>query len=246
MTLSIFNLNCWLFPSPISTDCKTRISAIVGMVRQRNPQIICLQEVWSNKYLNHLKQKFSDYHCVSSGSSFYNQSGLVIFLKEKPISHKTNHFKLSLKQNFTEWFLRKGYIEVSIKLNGIEWKIVNTHLYAAFSKKTEIIIEEQFLELVSKIQEKNVILSGDLNLSEEKFNELNQGKFSRLCDSQNTSDINNPYGHARFNYFIMGNKSKKIDYIIYKSALSAESKHEMIKAPFVSDHYPMFCQVSFM
>src|SRR3989344_5921156 len=217
MEISIFNLNCWLFPPPISADCDTRLSSIVDLIKERDPEIICLQEVWSNKYLKLLKQKLTDYHCVSSGSLFYNQSGLVIFLKEKPLSSHVNFFKLSFHHNFTEWFLRKGYVETDIKRNGDKWTIINTHLYAAFSKKTEKVIDEQFLELASKISGMNIILCGDLNLEEEKFEKLNQGKFSRLCDSQNTSDINNPYSRKRFNSFIIGNKSKKIDYITYKS-----------------------------
>ena len=246
MAISIFNLNCWLFPPPISADCNNRLSSIIDLIKERDPKIICLQEVWSNKYLEYLKQKLTNYHCVSSGSLFYNQSGLAIFLKEKPLSFRVNFFKLSFRHNFTEWFLRKGYIEANIKINGVKWTIVNTHLYAAFSKKTEIIIEKQFLELISKISGTDVFLCGDLNLEEGKFEKLNQGRFSRLCDLQNTSDVNNPYARKRFNSFIIGNKSKKIDYLIYKSGPAVQSEYEVIKKPFVSDHYPMFCQATFI
>src|SRR3989338_2249372 len=180
MTISIFNLNCWLFPPPVSVDCSVRLSAIIGIIKKLKPEIISLQEVWPNKYLSYLKQELPNYYCVSSGTPFYNQSGLVTFLKEKPLSSKVNYFKLSFQHNVTEWFLRKGYITAKIKLGGHELTIINAHLYAAFSTGAEVITEKQFSEIMREAIQDNVILCGDLNLKEETMESINQGIFSRL------------------------------------------------------------------
>ncbi len=244
MNISIFNLNCWLFPTPLSTDCYLRLSHIVEMIKTRDPDIITLQEVWSNKYISYLKEKLSGYFFIYAQTTFYNQSGLVTILRQEPKDYKVNFFKLSPHHNFTEFFLHKGYITTDIELNGENWTVTNTHLYAAFTKKTEVIIENQFKELVSKMPNSKVVICGDLNLSEDKIQELGGEKLKRFCDSQNTSDINNPYAHARFNSWIIGNKSKKIDYMLYKNSTVIDSQYEIIKTPFVSDHYPMFAKAN--
>ncbi|MFZ2150193.1 MAG: endonuclease/exonuclease/phosphatase family protein [Minisyncoccia bacterium] len=243
MNISIFNLNCWLFPSPLSTDCLKRLSTIVSMIEAQNPEIVTLQEVWSNKYIFYLKKRLPQYFFISSETLFYNQSGLVTLLKQKPLHHRIKFFKLSFRHNLTEIFFHKGYITANIEINGEKWTIVNTHLYAAFSKKTEIITREQFDNIILTAQETSVILSGDLNLTEEKFNQINQEKFSRLCDSQITlGDPNNPYAYKRFNKFMV--KNKKIDYMLYYYNKALNSKYEIVKTPFVSDHYPMFCKIN--
>lgn len=194
-----------------------------------------------------MQQELPNYHCVSSGTPFYNQTGLVTFLKEKPLSSQINYFKLSFQHNVTEWFLRKGYITIKTKLGGHEFTIINTHLYAAFSTGAEVITEKQFSEIIRVATQDNVILCGDLNLKEEIMDGINRGTFSRLCDSQYTLDANNPYGNKRFNKLNMEKKpgSKKIDYFLYKGNFKTAANYETIKAPFVSDHYPMFCRTSF-
>lgn len=245
ISLSIFNLNCWLFPIPLSSDCDFRLIKILDMIKERDPDIITLQEVWSNKYLKYLAQNLQGYFLISSKSPIYNQSGLVTFVKKQPLSSEINFFKLSFRQNFTEWILRKGYITVVIELGGKKFTIVNTHLYASFSKFAKIIPEKQLANLMNSIPNNNVILCGDLNLGENEIEQINQDKFVRLCNSEPTSDIKNIYCHKRFNKF-MSNKSKKIDYFFFGKKLPEKFQYEIIKSPFVSDHYPMFTHINFL
>lgn len=225
-------------------DSRTRLAAIIALIKEHGPEIICLQEVWSNAYLRSLKRQLPDYYCVSSGTSFYNQSGLVFFSKEKPLSSEIYYFKRSLKQNFTEWFLRKGYITVKIDLGGQEWTVINTHLYAAFSSGAEIITEQQFEEMVHA-RGSNTILCGDLNLEKEALERLNQGVFSQLCNAEFTLAADNPYSTKLFNRLGMRkNRSKKIDYVLYKGQRRITSECQVITQPFVSDHFPILCKTT--
>lgn len=240
--ISIFNLNCWLFPTPLSSDSSIRLSKILDMINEYSPDIITLQEVWSNKHLNFLKQKLPKYFSTSSKTLFYNQSGLVIFIKQHPAFQKVNFFKLSLDQNFTEWFLHKGYISIDFELGNKKFTLINTHLYAPFSKSTKNIPEEQ-LELVADLTLKeNTIICGDFNLEEEKVEKILGQKFVRICNSEPTSDGKSPYSYKRFNKY-MSHQSKKIDYIFFKNTTPVKFDYRLIKNPFVSDHYPMFCKI---
>lgn len=242
MDISIFNLNCWLLPPPFSADSFKRLSVIVDMIEARNPNIVTLQEVWSNKYVFYLRKRLPQYFFIYSKTAFYNQSGLLTLLKQEPKDSQIKFFKLSGRHNVTELFFHKGYITADMEINGEKWIVVNTHLYAAFSKNAEAITEEQFAELMLTLSKKNIILCGDLNLVEEKFSKINQGKFSRLCNSEITfGDSHNPYAYKRFNKFMV--KNKKIDYILYKSTLAPRYQYELLKTPFVSDHYPLYAQM---
>lgn len=242
--ISIFNLNCWLFPVPLSADCDARVSSILEMIRENNPDIITLQEVWSNKYLKILEHDLPDYFSISSKTPIYNQSGLVIFSKQKSIYSKVNFFKLSLRQNFTEWFLRKGYIKTLVEFNDKKFTIINTHLYAPFSKSAINIPAEQLNLVVGLTSEDNIILCGDFNLDEEQTRKIVGRDFFRMCDSEPTSDTQNPYSYKRFNKY-MAHESKKIDYLLFKRSLAGKFKYNMIKNPFVSDHYPMLSHLYF-
>jgi endonuclease/exonuclease/phosphatase family metal-dependent hydrolase len=243
MTTFIFNLNCWLFGKPLSSDCYGRMDKIVAMIKEKNPEIITLQEVWSNRYISYLEEKLPNYTFIFSKTPFWNQSGLVTILKQAPLNYKVNFFKLSRHHNFTEFFLRKGYITTEVMLEDEKWYLINTHLYAAFSGKGAKITEEEFTELVSKLPSTNVLLCGDFNFEEQKFNELNSGRFSRMCNSEITfGGDGNPYARARFNALMK--KNKKIDYLLYKSPSILNTEYEVIKSPFVSDHYPMYAKIT--
>ena len=243
--LSILNLNCWLFPPPLSSDCEARLTNIIKIINEHGPDIITLQEIWSNKHLRYLKDELSDYTALSSGSMIYNRSGLVTFTKPRPASSKIGFFKLSIKHNPTEWFLHRGYIKVDLKLNNHDFSIINTHLYAPFSTRAKAITEHQFEELIKNIPSSgSVLISGDLNIDEQKFAKMNQDKFLRLCDSQPPSDAKNPYSYGRFNR-LMSHENKKIDYMLFRGKILPKSEYQLIQAPFVSDHYPMFCRLNF-
>lgn len=241
MEISILNLNCWLLPAPLAADCKIRVSKIADVILAYEPDIVTLQEVWTNSDLAYLKRRLALYHCVSSGSRLYNQSGLVTFLKAKPISSRMTFFKRSVRHNATEWIARKGYLEVDIEIQGVTRTIVNTHLYAAFTIQAESIAEEQFSELVSKVSTIQSITCGDLNLSEAEFEKVNEGRLQRLCDSQNTFDELNPYKHQKFNAIATGIEGGKIDYMTYANMTISHVEYRVIKNPFVSDHYMTHC-----
>jgi endonuclease/exonuclease/phosphatase family metal-dependent hydrolase len=247
VTISIFNLNCWLFPPPISAEGDARLAAIIAMIKEYGADIISLQEVWLNAHLRRLRQSLPGYHCISSGTPLYNQSGLALFLKEKPLFSEIKHFERSLGHNGTEWLLRKGYISAKVLLGGKEYTVIDTHLYAAFSRAGKTVTESQFREVVRNAPQGNTIICGDLNLEDEAVSRINEGIFSRLCDEERTLDGKNPYSNKRFNKLNMKKRpeGKKIDYMLYKGIAGTAIEYKVVKAPLVSDHYPMFCKIHF-
>jgi len=50
MAISIFNLNCWLFPPPISADCNNRLSSIIDLIKEANKIALAIASVLVNDY----------------------------------------------------------------------------------------------------------------------------------------------------------------------------------------------------
>jgi len=242
MNLSILNLNCWLFPAPLSSNTITRLSNIVNFVKTNDPDIVTLQEVWSNRALQQLKRSLPEYHFISAQTPLYNQSGLVTLLKNPSVSFRLHFFKRSAAHNFTELFLRKGYLLTEVQLQGHKLTIINTHLYASFSEKSRIIAQEQLQEVIRSARAENTFLCGDLNMEEEAVKKICSANFFQLCGSQNTRDNANPYCYKRFNA-LMPNRSSKIDYILCSNPKPAKISVRLMKEPLVSDHYPMIASL---
>lgn len=87
-------------------------------------------------------------------------------------------------------------------------------------------------------------MCGDLNLGEVEFEKINNGRLLRLCDSENTFDYLNPYKHQRFNARSTRTKGGKIVYMAYANIPILESEYQVIKNPFVSDHYITYCVIT--
>lgn len=242
MNLSIFSLNCWIFPKPISSDITERLFGIVKFIRTNDPDIVTLQEIWSNRALRQLKRHLPQYYFVCAQTLFYNQSGLVTLLKIPPVNSQLRFFKPSTTYNVTELFLHKGYLLTTIQVQNRTLTVINTHLYASFSKKSKMIAQEQLQEITKNAPKENSFLCGDLNLEEEAVEKICNTTFFRLCNSQHTRDNTNPYCYKRFNA-LMPNMSSKIDYILYSNPNPAEVTMRLIKSPLVSDHYPLFASL---
>ena len=231
-------------PSPFSIDAEERLMAIIEMIENTNPDIVTLQEIWLNKYILYLKMRLPEYNFIYANTLFYNQTGLLTLIRIKPIHVQVDYFGRSMKHNLAELLFNKGFISVDIKINNEKWSIFNTHLYASFSKNIETL-NKQLVTLFSNLPDANVILCGDLNIDEVQFLEFNQDKFFRLCDSTPTVDIANPYAYAKFNKYFMKDKSKKVDYLLYRNSYTLRNEYEVIKSPVVSDHFPIFTCISF-
>ena len=239
MDIKILNLNCWLFPYPFSVKNKDRLDSLIIFIKKTRPDIITLQEVWSNKYIVYLKEHLNEYIFTYSKSKFFNKTGLVTITKDKPSYHKIKSFPLTKSHNFTELIFNKGYIETDVNFLKYRLKIINTHLYAPFSKSAKHITKDQFKSIIKKIDNKS-FLCGDFNLDLDEIKELSSNT-NILTEGRITRSNKNSYTMKMFNIFF-SHRDSSIDHIITKRKL-IRFKSKIIKRPLFSDHYAISCEV---
>ncbi|KAJ8725166.1 hypothetical protein PYW07_016124 [Mythimna separata] len=172
-TLNVFTLNCWGIPG-VSKNRKERFEAIAAYLQKSPHNIVCLQEVWSEKdylYLkNSLKSNLPHSHYFYSGVL---GSGLCIFSKwlmkdvffhQWPLNgyiHKIHH---------GDWFGGKGIGLARIQIGERLINVYCTHLHAEYHED-DIYLAHRVLQAHSTAEFINLttaaadisILAGDLN-----------------------------------------------------------------------------------
>ena len=241
MKIKVLSLNCWIFPCSFSIKNKDRLESLIRLIRKNDPHIITLQEMWSNKYINYLKENLTDYHFSYKNSKIINKTGLITITKNKPLSFKNNIFPTTKEHNITELFLKKGYSKTIIKINKSKLKIINTHLYAPISKSTSTIPECQF-KIILKDINNNSLVCGDFNLNHHHIKKLITDKNIDILTNRNiTRSKKNIYTQKRFNK-LFSNKNVDIDHILAKIK-GVKSRTKIIKKPLFSDHYAILSEV---
>ncbi|MBS3084545.1 endonuclease/exonuclease/phosphatase family protein [Candidatus Pacearchaeota archaeon] len=233
MEVKIFNLNCWLLPSPFSAENEKRLYRIISLIKKYSPDIITLQEVWLKKYVRKLKREFPDYHFFSLKSSLFNKSGLVSGFKMKPLSFSGEYFPLTKIHNLREKIALKGYQASEISPGVF---IINTQLYTPEKPSDLKITLSQFKKIEAFSSGKKVIISGDLNIEEDEFLRANKTFFYK-SPLGFTVARKNYYCNSRVNQIPRSDKT--IDYII-SNEKSIAPKTKIFNPVTVSDHYPMF------
>lgn len=227
MKIKVLNLNCWLFPQPFSCDIKRRLNLLVAFIKKENPDIVTLQEVWLNRYVDYLHKRLPDYFAFYSHSFFFNKTGLLTLTKIKPLNSEVFYFPFTKKHNFTELLCHKGYLRLTLKLSNSKLDLINTHLYASFSHASINIPPGQF-EIVSKKLNKNSILCGDFNLEPVQITKLDK-RIHFLSNKQITHSSNNAYFKSRLNRLGSG-KDESLDHIICLSK-KIKAKVQVVKTP---------------
>jgi exonuclease III len=240
----MLNLNLWLLPPPFSAENKKRLKRFVKLVERLKPDVITLQEVWLNRYVDYLKIKLKDYFVFATRKGFLNKSGLVTLTRIKPTSSRIGFFGITKNHSIRERFARKGCHVIKIPIGKKIVSIINTHLYTPIKKADKKITMKQF-EFLKKISSKcNAIIQGDLNLKLNEVLKLNKGHF--LCDSKKdiTFSKKNKYHNSRINMFLE-DSSARIDHVLSrilpKKKMTFRSK--VIKSPLLSDHFAVFAMV---
>ena len=232
MRVKLFNLNCWLLPSPFSIDNKKRLANIISFIKKQNPDIITLQEVWMKKYVKKIKRELPQYKFFSYSSKLYNKSGLLFGIKWKPLFGYQKIFPITNLHSKREKIGSKGYqlFEVS---PGVF--VMNTQLYAPEKSYQMKITVSHFREIEKASSGKRVILSGDLNLEEYEFSKINK-TFYYKSPLNFTIAKKNPYCHSRFNK--LNDANKIIDYVVSNEKnIPVESK--VYNPVTFSDHYSL-------
>ena len=108
--ITILNLNLWLLPKPFARDQKKRFARFIKMVKELQPDIITLQEVFLSKYIKRLHRSLGDYYVSAFPKRFINAPGLVIFTKERPYLFEFHFFGITEKYNLVERLAKKGFL----------------------------------------------------------------------------------------------------------------------------------------
>jgi len=231
--MKIFNLNCWLLPPPLSTDNSKRLSQIISLIKNTEPDIISLQEVWLNKYVNTLKKELKNYFFISSEKTPYNKSGLVTgLLTNKP--SRQYFFPTNRAYSLVEKIARKGFQVIQLSK---DIHFVNTHLYAPKNNREKEITKSQFILLQGVIGSEKCILSGDLNLNEEELIKANN-IFSLTKKTINLPA--NQYQKSRLNKRF---KYDNTDYVLKTKTFKTPISTTYLKSPILSDHFVIIGKV---
>jgi endonuclease/exonuclease/phosphatase family metal-dependent hydrolase len=233
--MKIISLNTWLLPPPLAKDNRQRLRAIVRMIENEDPAIICLQEVWVNAYVRRLRSALPEYDFFTATDSLlFNQSGLVVASKVKPASHKSGRFPDSKEHNLEEKLAGKGWQLIDLK----SCSILHTHLYA--SKGGDYgMTKAQLQQLEALDIPTDTLLVGDCNLPHQEFCEFTT-RFVCPDDDDHTITPDNRYASARLN----SPSDAKWSYITPLEKSSIESTVRVRKEPVVSDHFALIADVS--
>ncbi|XP_049888179.1 putative neutral sphingomyelinase [Pectinophora gossypiella] len=172
-TLNIFTLNCWGIPV-VSKNRKERITAIVDYLLQSPHNIVCLQEVWSEKDYLYLKDKLKS--TLPYSHYFYSGvlgSGLCVFSKwviQDVFFHQWALNGYIHKIHHGDWFGGKGVGLCRIRYNDKLINVYCTHLHAEYHEDDIYLAHRvlqaystaEFVKLTSSCADV-CILAGDLN-----------------------------------------------------------------------------------
>jgi endonuclease/exonuclease/phosphatase family metal-dependent hydrolase len=241
MILTIFNINMWLLPFRISKHNKKRLKSLMEYIRQKNPDIITLQEIWDIKHINFLRKNLPEYHFEYTPRKRLNFSGLATLSRYKPASMEFFPFKKNKSMIFIEKSVLKGVLKTEYKIEGKKIIILNTHLYAPLKGKVEKETKKQLEFTKSKINTKGTIfLCGDLNLEKKDFEKINKGFFKYAEREQNTFSSENRYVKKWWDR--KAKHDTKIDYILAKTDNKIYFRSQTVKEP-LSDHYGIYTKV---
>ena len=260
--ISIICLNC--FGSPLSVNWKIRYKLITNELQKIDPDLICLQEVFTYKQRKTLYDALSVRYNIFYDDFFgFCKGGLVSFVK-KEINVNNYRFEEYLNQGsfltlaITDRISRKGIQSFKLNINGRDFCLVNTHLLCTYGNYKSDLLQHslQILQLTKSILEThlNLILCGDLNVSptNQLLTELKSK--NNLVEYLDTTSITvsptnlnrgvllNYYGEKKpyRTDYVFATKSLEVvtQEIVFKDIMKYNNKEYNL-----SDHYGIFTEL---
>ena len=153
-----------IFGDPIN-----RIDKIIEFLEKKNPDIICLQEVFDKNIFFIIKTRLCKYNFYKpTTQKNFLDSGLLILSKTKIIQNDYDKFSDSCGEDRCS---DKGFMYITTKILGKNFTIINTHLNAdaVFStyRTCEEIRIKQIDQIIRKFKDKlrhDTFLCGDFNI----------------------------------------------------------------------------------
>ena len=236
MRLKILDLNLWMLPPPFSADNMKRLERFIAMANRMQPDIITLQELWLNTYVDYIHRKLPGYRLYRHTDRALNRSGLVIFSKKKAVAWHFHAFRKD-KEGIVERFASKGYLRITVGLGRERYNIVNTHLFCPVPDRKKLKITEMQFRLLERISAKG------LNIDKPLFEELNKGRFIYSKARTDTVSKDNRYDNLRLNRFTR--TGQRLDYTLLRGLDGNVRKitTRIIKKPLLSDHYALLSSI---
>jgi len=234
---TILNANIWLLPGPLAADRVKRLRRFVAFARERRPDVITLQEVWTAKHVRRIASSLPDYEVSTCGMGpMWNRGGLLTLSRHRSVSSRFVRFAPVHGHGWVEWVAGKGYLTTVVDLPTGPAAIVNVHLYAPTRPERVFIAEDQLDQVLDLSPEHPHVVVGDMNLPAEHVDHCAGSRF-HFDDAQgHTIDPHNHYTQWGFNSVAAGSK---IDRLLIPSELAAaaEIHSTVVAVPTVSDHY---------
>lgn len=234
MELVILTANMFLLPEPFSSNQFQRIKRLKSIIEKEKPDLITLQEVWSNEKLSEIINTFPNYYRIFSISPLYNMSGLIVLSKHRVVNAEKIIFPTSLEYNLQEIIAQKGFINATVKIASTSINFLSTHLYSAGTKAKLKPNYEQFPDIIAYIQNLQfpTIAAGDFNIIPSAIEKLNKNQLIVSSNREYTSGIR---PHRKLDYIMIAPKHLTVSYFVDKP----------IVKPRISDHLPLLSTINF-
>ena len=250
MSLSILSYNCHLFGNffiyqylDLYYYDEIRCNKIIFNLLNSDLDIICLQEVWSDKLLSFIISKMKNKYFFFRPNV---NCGLIIFSKYKIT---LSYFKKFKNSEFPDSLVSKGFGMITILFQNKYIDIYFTHTQAIYSNKLNKIAIKNLHEIYNRVKKsKNKrIICGDLN--------INMNIVKNIFKNFNFSNINNScsISNTLFSKFQKDCCEGKLDYILFDNSFQLEeslccynirtnNNNLIFKINNIdcSDHYPLY------
>lgn len=242
MFIKLLTYNIWFSDIYINK----RINLLVKLVNEKNPDVICFQEVRKD-VLAVLVNKLKSYKYWETSLNEDKYYGVVIFSKFKKV--KTNIFKFK-KTNMDRHFI---IMELNLD-NNFKINIVTTHLESEFKIKDykDSFKYFQFNNLLKYLKNfNNVVICGDMNISEKENNLFKLDNYWSDCWILDGSNIEKKYTFDYKTNMFINNKTKyrsRLDRVFIKNnGLLKLDRFDLVgnsKGLIPSDHFGIIVNLS--
>ncbi|MDD5254239.1 MAG: endonuclease/exonuclease/phosphatase family protein [Candidatus Nanoarchaeia archaeon] len=232
MKLKLAHLNAWGMPWPLSVLRRTRMEIIACLIKEKDFDVVCLNEVWFKDDVEFLRKNLKGYNFVYMKEGKINEQGLVTISK----------YPLKLKEFIpfrrSEVFSHKGILISECDIKGFKVKVINTHLFHSRKLDKSIVVQGQLAKIKRILDKIPTILMGDFNIDADK---VKFPGFNVISDTSiPTLNKENRYTHKLFNGLYSINLKCDIIFTNFKNKILRKG---MIKEPLISDHYMIFSEI---
>lgn len=270
-TFKIISLNTWGLPvGKGKKNLNKRLEFLGDSLLQYNPDVIGLQEMFKpiirEDYLQGMIDKGyylnENYRCSKRSLIFFRHDcygGLMILSKHPIMRQKFHPFPRKKGMIFYEKIGKKGVMFAILDTPIGEVCVINTHMYAGRSEKSELNRQHQ-IEFINQIIEKEklnqypLFLIGDFNVEHPDVTKegnakstvypyvLNEMGFVDTVEQLDESMLT--YSKELNDWAHPSEGNQKLDYIFFKSNKSTiqveKTKVIFNKGKFLSDHFGLY------